>query len=914
MAAPTVAAARERLRTVDLVESLTGPLRGPDGQGRYSGRCPVHDDRTPSLRVFGDTADEGGYLCYGCGISGGSVVDLWIELHGGDVREAIRAICGGSVPERQARAARRPEVELRIPPPWVEIPDELIPRPGDAVVLERTQGDPVTVRPAVVHVYRDAGGVARSLVLRVERGGEKTFRPAQLGEDGRWWAVAPDAPRMLYGLPQLDMARQVVVVEGEKAADAARARLPDLLAVVTWPGGSSSVHSADWSPLTGRSVVLWPDADDPGRKAMEAVGRHLAALGCEIKMVEPGPDMPAKGDAADLDPEMRMLRWIRDHAAPWEPPEEEPLEEIPETAEVEPAPDPVFADPDDLVAEIRRRLPLTVLGQAEGRGYILKHIDDRIVVAPLHQLGRRDMLTTIAPSDLWRELFGGTGEDGKPMGWQSIAGAAHDYLIRELERLPTFRLRHMRGRGVWRHARQDGGEAIACHRGDVLDLDGEQMESSCVDGIVYESTSGLPWTDKETTDAEGRELISILESCSWVGPSDGLMLAGWIALAPICGVLDWRPHVWVTGPSGSGKSYVLAEIVERALGKDWPIRVSGVTTEAGVRQSLGLDARPIIIDEAEPTERIKRGMMDLLRNSSTGDLVVKGSTSGVPQVFHARSMFLLSSINTSLAKAADESRIHRVQIRRAFDADSDSRFQRLRERSSALLTGDFATRLIVRMVRHARETLESISVIEDAIATQFGTRRIAQQFGALLGGMHMLTSTVPCTAAEAAVYAGFVPQGSVDAQIHDDDARAMVRRVLAYPVDVSTSKAGRLRVTIGELVDRLGKMQGAGVHPIATDEGEDALSRHGLRIVKTQGSLLRGVRVAVAKKHETLSSAVLAGTDWQHSYVDRLRDFESAQDDGGRMRFGGVRHYTISISIEELLDEDPIGDALEDEG
>ena len=31
-------------------------------------------------------------------------------------------------------------------------------------------------------------------------------------------------------------------------------------------------------------------------------------------------------------------------------------------------------------------------------------------------------------------------------------------------------------------------------------------------------------------------------------------LAGWTTLAPICGALQWRPHVWLTGASGSGPS------------------------------------------------------------------------------------------------------------------------------------------------------------------------------------------------------------------------------------------------------------------------------------------------------------------------------------------------------------------------
>ena len=40
---------------------------------------------------------------------------------------------------------------------------------------------------------------------------------------------------------------------------------------MTWPGGSSSYKQVKWSALAGRNVILWPDADDPGIKAMDGL-------------------------------------------------------------------------------------------------------------------------------------------------------------------------------------------------------------------------------------------------------------------------------------------------------------------------------------------------------------------------------------------------------------------------------------------------------------------------------------------------------------------------------------------------------------------------------------------------------------------------------------------------------------------
>lgn len=67
---------------------------------------------------------------------------------------------------------------------------------------------------------------------------------------------------------------QVLVVEGEKAAEAAQqafieAREPVI--VTTWPLGTSNIQKGDWELLRGRSVTLWPDNDRAGAAAMNSI-------------------------------------------------------------------------------------------------------------------------------------------------------------------------------------------------------------------------------------------------------------------------------------------------------------------------------------------------------------------------------------------------------------------------------------------------------------------------------------------------------------------------------------------------------------------------------------------------------------------------------------------------------------------
>ncbi|MBI5111342.1 MAG: hypothetical protein HZA68_05125 [Rhodovulum sp.] len=102
-------------------------------------------------------------------------------------------------------------------------------------------------RPTATWTYTDAAGGVLGHVLRFDvAGGEKVFRPlvfmrrttGEAKAEWRWESWLP--PRPLYGLRQLAErpAAPVVITEGEKACDAARALLPSAV-VITSPNGSS---------------------------------------------------------------------------------------------------------------------------------------------------------------------------------------------------------------------------------------------------------------------------------------------------------------------------------------------------------------------------------------------------------------------------------------------------------------------------------------------------------------------------------------------------------------------------------------------------------------------------------------------------------------------------------------------------
>ncbi len=117
--------------------------------------------------------------------------------------------------------------------------------------------------------------------------------------------MAPPAPRPLFGLDRLAARPDapVLVVEGEKAADAATELFPGH-ACLSWQGGTNATAKADWTPLAGRSVAVWPDNDAPGRRAAEAVAAAVHPAGAaRVAVVDVPRSWPDGWDVADALPD-----------------------------------------------------------------------------------------------------------------------------------------------------------------------------------------------------------------------------------------------------------------------------------------------------------------------------------------------------------------------------------------------------------------------------------------------------------------------------------------------------------------------------------------------------------------------------------------------------------------------------------
>lgn len=138
--------------------------------------------------------------------------------------------------------------------------------------------------------------------FRTSDGGKETLPRTWCvsARDGaaKWHWRQFDEPRPLY-LPghRLPESRTVVLVEGEKKGDVLQgvldAQAPGVYCVASWPGGCKAWAKADWSPLAGLHVLLWPDADSKREKLTPAERKAIPDKDLQAELQANKPLLPA---------------------------------------------------------------------------------------------------------------------------------------------------------------------------------------------------------------------------------------------------------------------------------------------------------------------------------------------------------------------------------------------------------------------------------------------------------------------------------------------------------------------------------------------------------------------------------------------------------------------------------------------
>ena len=215
--------------------------------------CIFHDDHAPSLSFNRQT---GLYQCFGCGESG-DIFTFYAKTHG------------------MALPADFPKVLAGI---------------AQDFGIHYGNGDKPIMK--VCYDYQDENG---KLAYQIERLEPKSFRIRRPDGNGGWIYKKDDIHIVSYRLPEIIKAGEILIVEGEKDADA--------LAMMGFTATTNPFGAGKWPDhfgpyFTGKHVILIPDNDEPGRQHMHKVAANLKGHAVSIRWLEL-PDLPEKGDASD---------------------------------------------------------------------------------------------------------------------------------------------------------------------------------------------------------------------------------------------------------------------------------------------------------------------------------------------------------------------------------------------------------------------------------------------------------------------------------------------------------------------------------------------------------------------------------------------------------------------------------------
>ena len=221
------------------------------GGNEYVALCPFHNDQKPSLNF---NNESGQYFCHGCGKKG-DALHFYAKINSLDTRRDFAKILKGIA--------------------------------SDFGITGEVQKSKIVK----TYDYTNAEGQLLFQVVRME---PKDFRQRRPDGKGWIWNLKGIEP-VLYLLPKIVKAREVVIVEGEKDAD--------ILALIGFTATTSPMGAKKWrdeynEALKGKDVVLIPDNDNEGREHMRQVATSLNGATKSLKWIDL-PGLPSKGDVSD---------------------------------------------------------------------------------------------------------------------------------------------------------------------------------------------------------------------------------------------------------------------------------------------------------------------------------------------------------------------------------------------------------------------------------------------------------------------------------------------------------------------------------------------------------------------------------------------------------------------------------------
>lgn len=641
---------------------------------------------------------------------------------------------------------------------------------------------------------------------------------------------------------------------------------------------------------------------------------------------------------------------------------------------------PDFAQPGDLGPEIGRfgdggrdeyppfplDCPVRPLGISSDIGGSQKcfylNYNGQIVGKEPREHGKLNLAALFGPEIGWleahwaqyskpvREQVGGKWEivvESKIIGFDQAKAA--EALVVECVRRGIFDpFGRVRGRGA--HTSQQGGLVLHC--GDklmvpVVSVHGKFLRWHWTDAGLHERfvyTAAEPIARPHHEDADGaaaRRLLLLLRTWNWKRPLlDPRFVLGAIGAGMVGGALPWRPHIWITGGSGTGKSTLNGKngVVHRIFGEG--VYRSGNTTAAAIRQTLRNSTVPVMLDEleAKTNNSAVDAVIEMARISSSGDNAGRGGQDHNAAQFTLESCFWASSILIPPMEPQDRTRFVICELDPLASGEKGAEMAKAIDRDFGpapafhkLNFADMGRKLLRRMVDGWTLLAPTKAKYHAALAAAGHTARACDQIGTLLACADVLiedfdTADLLPDDEHIAFWVGHCRPDRL-AEVADN---APEHELCLHHVVTSLQQArgGDEREPIGNWIGQAVNLQET---PLLVEESfakadkaNERLQNIGLKLVNAvyrpaetdlQGETVKAERwgttafhrdapgfLAVAKDHQGLRK-VFEGTKWNggvwYQALQRVPEAEAV----AAVKFGKASMRAVLVPLCAVLDE-----------
>jgi hypothetical protein len=570
--------------------------------------------------------------------------------------------------------------------------------------------------------------------------------------------------------------------------------------------------------------------------------------------------------------------------------------------------------------------PIQALGHRKLRNYLLDYGGQLIDLPTTFQRG--DVMQIFGPMMPWAaRVWPSFDKQGVPVK----GGFNHDHARRDIILACTKRglfdpTGKVRGRGAHRG---EAGELIL-HCGNAVYIAGRKgargqalsptrHDTGLVGKLVFPSEPELPHPDPIALPGEvARLILSILESWKWQhGKLSAYLCLCWMAAAMVGGALKNRPHIWINGPSGAGKTSL--QDLLRGLLNEYGVATEDAT-EAGLRQLLHQDTLAVLFDELEPDEsnpQIHMKIVKLARLAYSGSSALRGGADHKSQSFTARSCFLFSSIHHHELPAQDRNRMAVLHLSK-FPPDTP----KLSLPPTLALWGHQMRRRLLDQWHRFDATLATYQA--EMLRLGYSGRE-QDTYGTLLAcGDLLLHDEAP------------LPSDIAATEFPDDEDERRVEQLVAQLAPVldraraeqedTTERclrhltSHRLSSAHGQHQETVGRwLQHAIVDIIADPHGSHKaaakLMTHGLKLVHAPSTSDKNasagpkaytahqpIMLAVAGRTHKGMQEIFAGSMWQGGIWSQSLALESGAMDSRKTRFDGPPVTCTLLPIESVID------------